>query len=100
MKWSNNLYNIRKQKITFNMSTNNKKQDLQKEIEDILRNNSSRSYSKVEIMNLMSSDNCTEKGIEKTLVEMEVWSSMKDPQVSVYSSCKGGTVYFQWGQAP
>jgi hypothetical protein len=100
MKWSNNLYNIRKQKITFNMSTNNKKQDLQKEIEDILRNNSSRSYSKEEIINLMSSDNCTEKGIEKTLVEMEVWSSMKDPQVSVYSSCKGGTVYFQWGQAP
>ena len=82
------------------MPKNNKNQDIQKEIENILRNNSSRSYSKEEIINLMSSYNSTQKEIEKTLGEMEVWSSMKDPQVSVYSSCKGGTVYFQWGRAP
>ena len=82
------------------MSKNNKKQDIQKEIENILRNNSSRSYSKEEIINLMSSDNFTQKETEKTLGEMEIWSSMKDPQVSVYSSCKGGTVYFQWGRTP
>ena len=86
--------------ITFNMPKNNKNQDIQKEIENILRTNSSRSYSKEEIINLMSSYNSTQKEIEKTLGEMEVWSSMKDPQVSVYSSCKGGTVYFQWGRAP
>ena len=82
------------------MSKNNRKQDIQKEIENILRNNSSRSYSKEEIINLMSSDNSTQKEIENTLGEMEVWSSMKDLKVSVYSSCKGGTVYFQWGQVP
>ena len=82
------------------MSENNKKQDIQKQIENILRNNSSRSYSKEEIINLMSFDNSNQKEIEKTLGEMEVWSSMKEPQVSVYSSCKGGTVYFQWGQTP
>ena len=82
------------------MSQNNKKQDIQKQIENILRNNSSRSYSKEEIINLMSFDNSNQKEIEKTLGEMEVWSSMKEPQVSVYSSCKGGTVYFQWGQTP
>jgi hypothetical protein len=82
------------------MSENNKKQDIQKQIENILRNNSSRSYSKEEIINLMSFDNSNQKEIEKTLGEMEVWSSMKEPQVSVYSSCKGGTVYFQWGRTP
>jgi hypothetical protein len=82
------------------MSKNNKNQDIQKEIENILRTNSSRSYSKEEIINLMSSYNSTQKEIEETLGEMEVWSSMKDPQVSVYSSCKGGTIYFQWGRAP
>lgn len=82
------------------MSKNNIKQDIQKEIENILRNNSLRSYSKEEIINLMSSDNSTQKEIEMTLGEMEVWSSMKDLQTSMYSSCKGGTVYFQWGRAP
>ena len=82
------------------MSKNNRKQDIQKEIENVLRNNSLRSYSKEEIINLMSSDNSTQKEIEMTLGEMEVWSSMKDLQTSVYSSCKGGTVYFQWGRAP
>ena len=68
------------------MSKNNRKQDIQKEIENILRTNSTRSYSKEEIINLMSSDNSTQKEIEKTLGEMEVWSLTKDPQVSVYSS--------------
>jgi hypothetical protein len=48
----------------------------------------------------MSSDMPTQKEIEKILGEMEVWSSMKDTQSSVYSSCKGGTVYFQWGKTP
>ena len=82
------------------MSENNKKQDIQKQIENILRNNSSRPYSKEEIINLMSSDISTQKEIEKILGEMEVWSSMKDTTSLVYSSCKGGTVYFQWGQNP
>ena len=38
--------------------------------------------------------------IEKILGEIEIWSSMKDMPSSVYSSCRGGTVYFQWGQTP
>ena len=80
--------------------TNSKEQDIQGTIENLLRNNQFRSYSKEEIINLISADTSTQEKIEKILGEMEVWSSMKDTQSSVYSSCKGGTVYFQWGQTP
>jgi arginine repressor len=80
--------------------THNKEQDIQGTIENLLRNNQFRSYSKEEIINLISADTSTQEKIEKILGEMEVWSSMKDTQSSVYSSCKGGTVYFQWGQTP
>ena len=80
--------------------THNKEQDIQGTIENLLRNNQFRSYSKEEIINLISADTSTQEKIEKILGEMEVWSSMKDTQSSVYSSCKGGTVYFQWGQIP
>jgi hypothetical protein len=66
----------------------------------LLRNIASRSYSKEEIINLMASDISTEKEIEKILGEIEAWNSMKDVQSSIYSSCKGGAVYFQWGQSP
>lgn len=76
------------------------KEDFQDKIENLLRNNTSRSYSKEEIINLIASDTSTQKEIEKILGEMEVSSSMKDVQSSIYSSCKGGTVYFQWGQSP
>jgi hypothetical protein len=79
--------------------TNNKK-DIQGIVENLLRNNPSKSYSKEEIINLISSGTYTQERIEKILGEMEVWSSMKDMQSSVYSSCKGGTVYFQWEQTP
>jgi hypothetical protein len=80
--------------------THNKEQDIQGTIENLLRNNQFKSYSKEEIINLISADTSTQEKIEKILGEMEVWSSMKDTQSSVYSSCKGGTVYFQWGQTP
>jgi hypothetical protein len=80
--------------------TRSKEQDIQGTIENLLRNNQFRSYSKEEIINLISADTSTQEKIEKILGEMEVWSSMKDTQSSVYSSCKGGTVYFQWGQIP
>jgi hypothetical protein len=85
---------------TLIMTNNDKKEDIQVGIKNLLRNNPFRSYSKEEIINLMSSDMPTQKEIEKILGEMEVWSSMKDTQSSVYSSCKGGTVYFQWGKTP
>ena len=80
--------------------THNKEQDIQGTIENLLRNNQFKSYSKEEIINLISADTSTQEKIEKILGEMEVWSSMKDTQSSVDSSCKGGTVYFQWGQTP
>jgi hypothetical protein len=82
------------------MTNDNKKEDLQERIESLLRNNASKSYSKEEIINLISSDTPTQKKIENILGEMEVWSSMKDTTSLIYSSCKGGTVYFQWGQTP
>ena len=81
-------------------NNNDSKEDLQGKIENLLRNNASRSYSKEEIINLMSSDISTQREVERILGEMEVWSSMKDTFSYVYSSCKGGTVYFQWGQSP
>jgi hypothetical protein len=80
--------------------THSKEQDIQGTIENLLRNNQFKSYSKEEIINLISADTSTQEKIEKILGEMEIWSSMKDVQSSVYSSCKGGTVYFQWGQTP
>jgi arginine repressor len=80
--------------------THSKEEEIQETIENLLRNNHFKSYSKEEIINLISADTSTQEKIEKILGEMEVWSSMKDTQSSVYSSCKGGTVYFQWGQTP
>ena len=80
--------------------THRKEQDIQGTIENLLRNNQFKSYSKEEIINLISSDKYMRERIEKILGEMEVWSSMKDMQSSVYSSCKDGSVYFQWGQTP
>jgi hypothetical protein len=81
-------------------NNNDSKEDFQGKIENLLRNNASRSNSKEEIINLMSSEISTQREVEQILGEMEVWSSMKDTSSSVYSSCKGGTVYFQWGQSP
>jgi hypothetical protein len=81
-------------------NNNDGKEDFQDKIENLLRNNASRSYSKEEIINLMALDTSTQKEIENILGEMEVWSSMKDAKSSIYSSCKDGTVYFQWDQSP
>jgi hypothetical protein len=80
------------------MATSKIEEDLQASIENFLKNNPSRSYSREEIINLLAGDK--QQQIERILGELEVWSSMKDTQSSIYSSCKGGTVYFQWGQTP
>jgi hypothetical protein len=59
----------------------------------------SRSYSKDEIINLLSADPSSRDKIKNILDEMEVRSSIGDiKSLSVYSSCKGGTMYFQWRQ--
>ena len=80
--------------------TDHKREDAQGRIENLLRTNSSKSYSKEEIINLVSSAIASQEKIEEILGEMEVWGSMKDSQSPIFSSCKGGTVYFQWGRIP
>jgi len=80
--------------------TDSKREDAQGRIENLLRTNSSKSYSKEEIINLVSPGLASQEKIEEILGELEVWSSMKDAQSPIFSSCKGGTVYFQWGRIP
>ena len=70
---------------------------IEEKIENFLRDNPSRSYSKDEIINLLSADPSNRDKIKNILAEMEVRSSIGDiKSPSVYSSCKGGTIYFQW----
>lgn len=83
----------------------NSKKDIQTRIENLLKDNQSKSYSREEIIDLLSHEVYKDKqqDVEKILGEIgeiEVWSSMKDNQSSIYSSCKDGTVYFQWGDTP
>jgi hypothetical protein len=74
---------------------------MQGRVESLLKSNPSKSYSREEIINLLSADNRSIMyEIEKILGELEIGSSMKDMESSVYSSCKGGTVYFRWGSSP
>jgi hypothetical protein len=70
---------------------------IEEKIENFLSDNPSRSYSKDEIINLLSADPSNRDKIKNILDEMEVRSSIGDiKSPSVYSSCKGGTIYFQW----
>lgn len=74
---------------------------MQRWIEDLLKENPSYSYSKDEIINLLSSEGVgKEEELEKILGEIEIWSSMKDRHSPISSSCKGGSVYFRWEQTP
>ncbi|MFL6422074.1 MAG: hypothetical protein ACJ71R_00600 [Nitrososphaeraceae archaeon] len=58
---------------------------IQEKIEDLLRDNPSKSYSKEEIINLLSSDLFIKDKIDRILGEMEIGSSMKDVRLAVYS---------------
>jgi hypothetical protein len=79
----------------------NSKEEYIQEVEKFLKANSSKSYSKEQIINLLSSGNRDkQQEVEEILGEVEVWSSMKTKQSSIYSTCRDGTVYFQWGQIP
>jgi hypothetical protein len=79
----------------------NKEKNMQRRVENLLKDNPSSAYSKEEIVNLLSSDGVgTQEELDKVLGEIEVWSSMKDSPSSICSSCKGGTVYFQWEHTP
>jgi hypothetical protein len=78
---------------------NSEEGHIKRRIENLLKDNQSKSYAKEEIINLLSSDDIyIQQEIEKILGEIEVWSSsVEDIESSIQSSCKGGTVYFQWG---
>ena len=75
--------------------TNQRFSDIQFRIEEMLKNDPSKSYSKEEIIERLSN---TYKNIEldRTLGEMEVSSLMMNPKSQFDSNCRDGTVYFQW----
>jgi len=61
----------------------------------LLKGDPSKSYSKEEIIEVLS--NAYENSeVERTLGEMEVSSSMTNPKSQFDSTCRNGTVYFQW----
>jgi hypothetical protein len=74
---------------------NDKTADIQSRIEKLLKEDPSKSYSKEEILDKLSN---TYKNMEvdRTLGEMEVSSLMTNPKSQFDSTCRDGTVYFQW----
>lgn len=72
--------------------------DLMREIERILRKDSSRMYSKEEILNLLA-PKMKNSEIEQLLAELEVKSSLKESRSDVYATCRGGTVYYKWNKS-
>ena len=69
--------------------------DLMQEIQDILRREPSKMYSREEILNLLAPKK-KEYEIERLLAELEVTSSRREGKSDVYSTCRGGTVYYKW----
>ena len=65
------------------------------EIQDILRREPSKMYSREEILNLLAPKK-KEYEIERLLAELEVTSSLREDKSDVYSTCRGGTVYYKW----
>ncbi|MGI0038046.1 MAG: hypothetical protein ACRD99_06785 [Nitrososphaera sp.] len=76
----------------------NEKNPLLGEIEDILRNDPSRMFSREEILNLLAQRK-RDAEIEHLLAELEVSSTTKEENPSdVYATCRGGTVYYKWNK--
>jgi hypothetical protein len=71
--------------------------DLMADIENILRRDPARMYSKEEILNLLAPRK-KDKEIEQLLAELEVASSLTENESNVYSTCRGGTVYYRWNK--
>lgn len=69
--------------------------DIQASVKKLLKDDPSKSYSKEEIIDKLSN---TYKNMEvdRTLGEMEVSSLMTNPRSQYESTCRDGTVYFQW----
>jgi hypothetical protein len=65
------------------------------EIQNILRREPSKMYSREEILNLLATRK-RDYEIERLLAELEVISSLSEGKSDVYSTCRGGTVYYKW----
>jgi hypothetical protein len=52
-------------------------------------------YSREEILNLLAPKR-QDYEIERLLAELEVTSSLMEGKSDVYSTCRGGTVYYKW----
>jgi hypothetical protein len=65
------------------------------EIQNILRREPSKMYSREEILNLLAPRK-RDYEIERLLAELEVISSLREGKSDVYSTCRGGTVYYKW----
>jgi hypothetical protein len=72
-----------------------KSADLLQEIQNILRREPSKMYSREEILNLLAPKK-KDYEIERLLAELEVTSSLREGKSDVYSTCRGGTVYYKW----
>jgi hypothetical protein len=72
--------------------------DLIARIENLLRGNPSRMYSKEEILNLLAREK-KDAEIEELLAVLEVAGSLKESKSHIYSTCRGGTVYYKWNSA-
>jgi hypothetical protein len=69
--------------------------ELMQEIQDILRQEPSKMYSREEILNLLAPKK-RDYEIEQLLAELEVTGSLREGKSDVYSTCRGGTVYYKW----
>jgi hypothetical protein len=69
--------------------------ELMQEIHCILRREPSRMYSREEILNLLAPKK-KDYEIERLLAELEVTGSLREGRSVVYSTCRGGTVYYKW----
>ncbi|MDQ5875383.1 MAG: hypothetical protein M3288_00930 [Thermoproteota archaeon] len=69
--------------------------ELMQEIQNILRREPSKMYSREEILNLLAPKK-RDYEIERLLAELEVTSSLREGKSDVYSTCRGGTVYYKW----
>jgi hypothetical protein len=71
--------------------------ELMQEIQNILRREPSKMYSREEILNLLAPKK-KDHEIEQLLAELEVASSLREGKSDVYSTCRGGTVYYKWNK--
>lgn len=69
--------------------------ELMQEIQNILCREPSRMYSREEILNLLAPKK-KDHEIERLLAELEVSTSLREGESDVYSTCRGGTVYYKW----